>query len=165
VDLFLWNFGRFKDVYFTDNFIFYCFVVVFVKNREDFLVFFIPSHVFHEEISRTHVLRTLESNVFEVTYCFIAMPLEDHSSLHQQNYIVEEIPNVSIRWVDTHDHSFIVLLSEILECTDNNESSEWIQPRSWLIQENHRRICNQLAADIYSFSLTSWNTFDELSTD
>lgn len=72
-------------------------LVVLKENREIHFVLFIPSHVFHEEISRTHMFRTLKSNVFEVTYCFIAMPLEDHSSLHQQNYIIEEIPNVCVR--------------------------------------------------------------------
>jgi len=93
------------------------------------------------------------------------MSLEDHSTLNEQDDVIEEIPNISVRRVDAHDNSFIMFFSEFFECADHNECSEWIQPGCWLIQEKHRRISDKLATDVYTFSFSSWDTFDELSTD
>ena len=124
MDLFLWNVRNFRCVDFTENSILYGFVVVLEEYWENFLVFFVPSHVFHEEISWAHVLRAFESNILEVADCFITMSLEDHSTLNEQDDVIEEIPNISVRRVDAHDNSFIMFFSEFFECADHNECSE-----------------------------------------
>jgi len=122
-------------------------------------------HNRHEIIGGVVELRTEQTEVLsEVLYGFLGSTLVNESPFHQKQQTVEKGVDLGVGLMDSHNYGLALSARQLFEVLHNDEGSERVQPRSGLIEDQHRRIADEFEGDGSALLLASRDAFQERSS-
>jgi len=122
-------------------------------------------HNGHEIIGGVVELRTHQTEVLsKVLFGLLGSALVNESAFHQKQQTVEKGVDLGVGLMDGHNYGLALSARQLFEVLHNDEGSERVQPRSGLIEDQHRGIAEEFEGDGSALLLASRDAFQERSS-
>lgn len=120
---------------------------------------------FHEVVGRVCKTGNRPVDHLEVFYGPSCITLEDDVAISHKNEFVEEKERLGTGLVDGRDDGLALSARHIVQQLDDTEGFEAIQACSWIVEQDNRRIRDQLHTDRSTLAFTSRDNFSLDRTD